>query len=93
MHYVHHADLGLREPIPPPFKNFVKFSKKICFGPSTPPQQTQISLETPSEKISGSTHHMKTPDISEDHTEFYIDNGVQRQIKISLLISIITLTT
>lgn len=35
---------------------------------------------------------MKTPDISEDHTEFYIDNGVQRQIKISLLISIITLT-
>lgn len=39
------------------------------------------------------THHMKTPDISEDHTEFYIDNGVQRQIKISLLISIITLTT
>lgn len=36
LHYVHHADLGLREPTYPPFKNFVKFSKKICFGPSTP---------------------------------------------------------
>lgn len=57
------------------------------------PNKLKYPLKPHRKKISGSTHHMKTPDISEDHTEFYIDNGVQRQIKISLLISIITLTT
>lgn len=43
------------------------------------PQQTQIFLGTPLEKISGSTHvqisHMKTPDTSEDPTELYIVNA------------------
>lgn len=93
LHYVHHADLGLREPTYPPFKNFVKFSKKICFGPSTPtPTNSNIPWNPIGKNFWIHTSY-KTPDISEDHTEFYIDNGVQGQIKISLLISIITLTT